>query len=477
MRNVIPIRAVLLLLLAAVLLAEGAGLSGCANMIPPTGGPRDSIAPILVSAAPRDSTRNFDRNRITFEFNEFVELDNIMENLVVSPVPKVMPVVESKLRTVSVRLKDTLEPNTTYTLHFGNAIRDINEGNRIQNFTYLFTTGNTFDSLRLGGRVILAETGGRDSTLIVMLHTSPDDSAVINDRPRYFTRLDSSGNFLFRNLPAGTFRIYALKDQGMKRYQSKDQLFAFADSPVTVSPNTPNIVLYAYREQADTRNAGATTGSTGATTRQPRTNTQDKLLRITNNISDDQLDLLNPLEIRFANPLKTFDTTKIRFTDEEFRDIRGYPFTLDSTRRIATLNFPWAPNTAYNIIVDRDFAEDSLGRKILRNDTLSFRTRRESDYGELKLRFTNLDLSSRPVLLFTQGDQVRYTHVFTGRNVNVRRFVPGEYELRILFDANRNGKWDPGEFFGERRQPERIQPVSRRLNVKPNWVTEVDITL
>ena len=141
------------------------------------------------------------------------------------------------------------------------------------------------------------------------------------------------------------------------------------------------------------------------------------------------------------------------------------------------MKYPWMGNTVYNLIVDKDFAEDSLGRKILRNDTLSFRTRKEADYGSLKLRFIDLDLSKNPVLLFVQNEQVKYTHVFTSRDVNIKLFVPGEYELRILFDENRNGKWDPGEFFGKHRQPEKVQPVTRKLNVKPNWDNEVDIRL
>ncbi|HET9826473.1 MAG TPA: Ig-like domain-containing domain, partial [Chitinophagaceae bacterium] len=207
---------------------------GCANIMPPQGGYRDSIPPLLLRASPDDSSRNFNANRVTLTFDEFITLDNIHENLLISPVPKTEPVVETKLRTVIVRLKDTLEPNTTYTLNFGNAIKDINEGNPARNFTYIFSTGNTFDSLTLSGKVILAENGRVDSTLAVLLHKNGDDSAVVNEKPRYATRLDSLGNFHFRNLPAGTFYIYALKNEGGSyRYLSEKQLFAFADSAVT----------------------------------------------------------------------------------------------------------------------------------------------------------------------------------------------------------------------------------------------------
>jgi hypothetical protein len=473
-------RLFLLVFISALVFADGIGLSGCANMIPPSGGPRDSLPPVLVSASPRDSSLNFTNYRITFVFNEFVEVNNAPMNLIVSPTPKNMPSATSKLRTVFVKLVDTLEPNTTYTLNFGNAIRDINEGNEFKDFTYIFSTGPQLDTISLAGKVILAETGGVDSTLIVVLHTNLDDSAVTKDRPRYYTRVNGDGTFRFQNLPKATFDIYALKDEsGQKKYTSPSQLFAFADQAVnTATPSQP-IILNAYREKADTRGGSTTTTTGGATGggRRDRTQAQDRFLRLTSNIEADQLDLLGDLEIRFANPLKTLDTTKVRFTDDQYNDLAGERITLDSTRKVLTFKYPWLGNTLYNVIVSKDFAEDSAGRKIFRDDTLSFRTRKEGDYGALKLRFLNLDLSKNPVLLFVQGEQIKYTHVFTDRNVNVKLFVPGEYDMRILYDQNRNGKWDPGEFYGKHRQPELVVPLSRKLNVKPNWDTEVDITL
>src|SRR5262249_47036047 len=153
-------------------------------------------------------------------------------------VPENAPVVEPHLKTVVIRLKDTLQPNTTYSLNFGKAIKDVDEGNINKNFTYIFSTGPTFDSLTLSGKVIIAETGKPDSTLIVMLHQHGDDSAVVKEKPRYIARLDSSGNFTFRNLPHGTFYIYALDDQsGQHKYLSESQIFAFADSAVVLDTN------------------------------------------------------------------------------------------------------------------------------------------------------------------------------------------------------------------------------------------------
>src|SRR6476620_2354445 len=123
-------------------------LSGCAQIIAPTGGTRDSLPPKLLSASPDNHSTFFKGNRITLNFDEYVQLQDVRQNLVVSPTPQVDPYVDYKLRSVIIKLKDSLIPNTTYTINLGNAIRDINENNPVNNFTYVFSTGATIDSLR-----------------------------------------------------------------------------------------------------------------------------------------------------------------------------------------------------------------------------------------------------------------------------------------------------------------------------------------
>ena len=153
--------------------------TGCANIVPPLGGPRDSIPPKLVFVTPRDSSKNFTANKIVFNFNEYIDPKDVRTELIVSPVPKLEPIVDAKLRTLTIRIKDTLQPNTTYSFNFGNAIRDVNEGNILRGFTYVFSTGRYIDSMTFTGNVLVANTGKADSTLIVMLHKNLDDSAVV----------------------------------------------------------------------------------------------------------------------------------------------------------------------------------------------------------------------------------------------------------------------------------------------------------
>ncbi|MEJ7740931.1 MAG: Ig-like domain-containing protein [Chitinophagaceae bacterium] len=458
----------LICILSVIILISG---NGCANIIPPTGGPRDSLPPILLRVTPEDSTLNFKDNRINFYFDEYVDVQNTQENLIVSPNPKVVPVVEYKLRTVTVRIKDTLEPNTTYSINFGNAIRDINEGNILKDFTYVFSTGNTLDNNQLAGSILIAETGKVDSTMVVLLHRSTDDSAVIKERPRYVAKLDGSGNFNFRNLPAGSFQLYALKDEGgTRRYISGSQLFAFADKPVIVNDSTRPVTLYAYAEFIEPPRRTAT-----VTASVKEKNNQDKRLTFQTSLDNGQQELLSPFELQFVNPLKSFDSSAVSFTDITYTPLSNYSLSMDSLNKKVSLTYAWQPDSTYRVILDKNVAEDSTGRKLIRIDTISFKVKKISDYGSLRLRFPTLDLNRKPVLQMVQGDKVVFSYPFTTKEFYNKLFKPGDYEVRILYDENQNGKWDAGEFFKEHRQPEKAQAIDRKVMVKNNWDNDVTI--
>jgi hypothetical protein len=450
------------------------GGAGCANIAPPMGGPRDTLPPRLLLANPKDSVLHFTGNKIVLNFDEYIDARDARQELIVSPVPKIEPIIDGHLRVVTIRLKDTMQPNTTYSLQFGKGIKDYNEGNILRNFTFVFSTGDHIDSGTLTGNVIVAATGKVDSTLIVMLYQKFNDSAVVKDRPRYITKLDSSGRFRFRYVQPGRYALYAMKDEGgTHKYLSKSQLFAFADSPVAVSRESTPVTLYAYVEEAETKSK-----SSGAS--KPKTTDKEKRLPWQTNIVSHLFDVLDTLDFQFTTPLKTFDTTQIRLTDEDFKDInpRNYHFTHDSANKKFYFFYGWSTDTKYRLIVTKEFAEDTLGRKLLKDDTLKFATRKDIDYGEVRLRFLNLDLSRHPVLQFTVGDAVKYSFRFhNSREFRRILFPPGEYDLRILYDDNQNGVWDPGNFFGARRQPEKIVPIPKKFTVKANWDNDNDITL
>ena len=479
--------ALLLFFFSFLLIAGAATHMGCAVIIPPTGGPKDTLPPVLLSALPVEFSKHINGNKFVFKFDEYIDAKDIRTQLVVNPVPKVEPITDGHLQTVTVKLKDTLLPNTTYTLNFYKGIKDVNEGNILRNFSYVFSTGDHIDSGQFVGNVLIAQTGKTDSSLVVVLHKKLEDSAVFKERPQYLTRVDSTGRFVFDHIAPGRYAVYAMKDEGgSHKYLSRSQLFAFADAPVDVSRSTPPLTLYAYSEVAGTnaKSSSSGTGGTGSGGNNNQTKSskksKDKRLELTTNTTNGVFDILDTFRISFTTGLKTFDSTLIRFTDENFKDLplNRYRWVRDTTNKNFYLAYLWPLDTKFNLILAKAFATDSAGKKLLKDDTVTFRTKKDIDYGEVRIRVFNLDLSKKPVLLFYSGDALKVSIPF-GNKKEVRKilFKPGDYELRILYDANGNGKWDPGEFFGKHRQPEKEMIVMKKFTVKANWDNDRDITL
>jgi hypothetical protein len=465
----------LLFSLVCIVLMRVPLITGCANIVPPTGGPRDSLPPVLLRSEPVMNALHVSDKKITLYFNEYIDLKDVRNSLIVSPVPKVLPTVTSHLKEITIEMRDTLRPNTTYALDFGRSVTDVNEGNVYKNFTYAFSTGSYVDSMKYSGRVIMAYTGKPDSSLIAMLHDKLYDSAVAKERPRYIARLDSAGNFTFGHIRPGRYALYALKDEtGTHEYTSKAQIFAFADSPVDLSVSTAPLLLYAYE---DTSNMQKKPKKTLLPPAPKKEKDKPKRLIVGANLPNGLLDLHNQLELGFPTPLKFYDSSKIRFTSDSFQNISLYHLSLDTTGKKLTLTYAWKPGTLYHLILQKDFAEDTLGDRLLKTDTIKFSTRKESDYGNLRLRFKNLDLSRHPILLFFQGDKLYLSYkIGSSLRYNNKLFEPGDYQLRILYDTNQNGVWDPGDFY-KHLQPEIAVPLKNKVAVRANWDNEVDITL
>lgn len=439
--------------------------AGCAQIGMPMGGPRDSLPPVLLESSPANYTTNFNGKTITLTFDEYIQLQNLQQTLLVSPTPKINPQINGKLKAVTIKIRDTLLPNTTYSINMGDAIQDINENNPYRNFTYVFSTGTYIDSLQFSGSLKLAETGKADSTLIVMLYDDLDDSAVLKNKPKYITRLDSAGRFKFNYLADGTYHVFGLKDEsGQRYYTNKTELFAFADSPIVINGNTPSVNLLAYQEEKPVQKGGATKS------------TPEKKLVMTSSINGGLQDILTPLTLTFNNKLKTFDSTKVQLTDTLFNTYNVLAMHLDTSAKKVIINNTWQENTAYKLVIQADAAVDSAGTDLGKPDTISFKTKREGDYGTIKLNFKGLEKFGHPVLQFISNNEVISAYPLQTSTWSVKLFPPGDYELRILDDINQNGIWDPGSY-EDRKQPEKVYSIPQKINIRANWENEKDIAL
>jgi hypothetical protein len=450
---------------ALILQLVGYFIAGCAQIGAPTGGPRDTLAPTLVKANPENKKTNFNYNKIVLDFNEYIELQDLSANLSISPLPKLNPLISSNLKTITIKLKDSLLPNTTYNIDFGNSIKDINEGNVYKSFAYQFSTGNSIDSSTIQGKVVMAETGKADSTLIVLLYKNLNDSAVKTQRPNYISKLDGSGNFKFSYLPNQNFNVYVLKDgDGNKFYNSPTEVFGFLNKIVNSTEIDSDITLFAYKEKNE--------NNVIATTPQKK----EKQLKYILNLNNGKQDLLIPLSLNFNNPIKTLHADSIFITDTNYHTIAAVSTQIDSSRKQILLDTKWLPETIYYLLINANAVKDSSGLALMKTDTIKFVTKSKDEYGSVKLNFSHLDTTKHPIMLLFEGDQMKYKIPLTTNSWFNKMMLPAELEIRILYDENNNGQWDPGNY-SQKIQPEKVIAIPNKMTIKANWENENDIVL
>ncbi|KSA13116.1 Ig-like domain-containing protein [Maribacter dokdonensis] len=230
----------------------------CAQRGNPTGGPKDITAPELTRAEPPNMTTNFKGQKIRLYFNELVKLKDIQKQLIISPPLKNSPVLSpigNANKYVEITIKDTLAPNTTYTLNFGQGIVDNNEENPKSFFTYVFSTGDYIDSLELKGVVKDAFNKKPDDFISVMLYkidTSYTDSTIYKRPPNYITNtLDSAIIFKLNNLKEGKYALFGVKDAANNNlFDQKTDKIAFVKDTINL-PTDSIYLLTLFKEIPD----------------------------------------------------------------------------------------------------------------------------------------------------------------------------------------------------------------------------------
>ena len=222
---------------------------GCASVQQPKGGPRDTLPPKLLNAIPKNLTTKFSSEKIIFTFDEYFNLKNEFKEVTISPEMEKPPLLKKQKKQLEVLFQQPLEKNTTYTLNFGNAIVDINEGNELKNFTYVFSTGDTLDSLQLSGHVINSFTGLPEMDASVFIIPIVADTAFGKKKPSIYTRTDSAGRFQLKNLRKDTYNVYALKEQNNDRlYMQGTEYIGFIKSSIELNKNIDTIKLAVFKE-------------------------------------------------------------------------------------------------------------------------------------------------------------------------------------------------------------------------------------
>jgi hypothetical protein len=210
-------------------------LTGCANRGQgPQGGPKDTTPPFVVKSTPKNGATGITDKIITLEFNEYVLLENPQQNITFSPPQKSMPAIKTINKSIRVMYEDSLRPNTTYTIEFGNAIVDNNEKNVLQDYTFAFSTGDKVDSLQISGVVLDSRTLQPQEGLTVGVYQNYTDTTFTTTPFDRITRTNKNGEFVVKNMAPGSYRLFALKDaSNLYYYGSKGVPVAFYEGIIT----------------------------------------------------------------------------------------------------------------------------------------------------------------------------------------------------------------------------------------------------
>ena len=211
----------------------------CANAVAPTGGPRDTTPPVVVATAPENHSTNFINKKIEVTFDEYVTLENANQNVLISPPLSEKPDIKLKNKTVVIKFKEDLATNTTYTINFGAAIKDLHEGNQFKDYVYSFSTGDHIDTLCIAGKVVNADDKKPVENAYVSLYAADRDnldSLPMTTVPNYITKTDKEGNFKLDGLADKQYLVFALKDVNANLYfDLPNEAVAFSDTLVAAS--------------------------------------------------------------------------------------------------------------------------------------------------------------------------------------------------------------------------------------------------
>lgn len=232
-------------------------LASCAKRQSINGGPEDETPPEILRATPPNKSTNFKANEIRLWFSELITVENPQQQIIISP-PLENNLEISPLgyatKSLKIKLKDTLIPNTTYSINFGNSIVDYNEKNPLDFYQYVFSTGKYLDSLTLSGKIKNALKPTFEDKISVFLYeidATYTDSVVYQKFPRYVTKnKDSSDVFKFNNLKEGKYKVVAVNDKNNNyKFDPKDEEIAILDNLISLPKDTATATLKLFKEK------------------------------------------------------------------------------------------------------------------------------------------------------------------------------------------------------------------------------------
>ncbi len=507
-------------------------LSDCAKRSRPTGGAKDEDAPILIKANPPHFTTNFKEKEIKIYFDEYIKLKDLYTQLIVSPPLKNQPIISPigvPSKYISIKISDTLKKNTTYTFNFGQSVIDNNEGNILHNFKYVFSTGSIIDSLKVSGRVTDAFQIEPDKNVTVLLYEFNDaytDSIIYKEKPLYVASTLDSTFWEISNIKAGEYMLLALSDKSKNyKFNPKEDKIGFVKKHISVPLDTSytislfNEILpyrltrpseiskghiqFGYEGNADSLKIEALNTPIDFKSFSNFEKDRDTLnyyftgnkndsirFKVSNNIFWDTVVVklrkkeMDTLSIRSSTsstlhfkdtfklisntPIHYVDTTKVNFTDKDSLSMK-YSTQISKDRTEVLFDFKKEYNAEYAIDVLPKAITNFFGERNL--DTLSYKlkTKKVTDYGKLYLTLQGVQRYPIRVQVITdKGKVFDEIYAIKEQQYDFINIVPGKYMIRVIYDDNKNKKWDTGNFL-LKTQPEKVIYIHTILNIRANW--------
>ncbi|MBQ0786397.1 MAG: Ig-like domain-containing protein [Oceanihabitans sp.] len=454
------------------------------------------------------------------------------------PAPEVTPLGTAS-KYITIKINDTLLENTTYAFNFGNSITDNNEENPYSYYKYILSTGSYIDSLSVKGEILDASLRKPDDFVSVRLYeidSTFKDSIVYNKLPKYVTNtLDSTTTFSIDNIKAGKYMLVALKDANQdNKFQQLTDKIAFYKNHITV-PTDSSFTLKLFKEEADFmvirprlvagekiafgyqgdyKNTEIKTTSVVpedfkyTITKDPKTDSlnywykprlkdTDSLLFTVKNknytedftvkIGDQPRDSLKMEAITKGNlnfkdnfkltaniPLVKFNEKQLIILDKDSVKVT-FKTSLDTLSNTYSFAFDKTENNKYAIQILPEAFTDFFENK---NDTLNYRlsTKSFADYGNVRITLYNAKYPVIAQLTDDKGEIKAEIYSTEPEPLDFRYLDPAKYYLRVIFDANKNQKYDSGSYL-KKRQPERISHFNEVIEVRANWDPIIDFTL
>ena len=515
----------------------------CAKRGRISGGAKDITPPKLLKAVPENYSTEFNDNEIKIYFDEYVKLDDLQKQLIISPPLKYDPIITplgSSSKYITIKILDTLDENTTYSINFGQSIVDHNEGNPFSYFKYIFSTGKHIDSLTLSGTINDAERRTPDKFVSVMLYRineSFSDSIVYKEKPTYITNtLDSTNVFQLENLKTGKYLLVALKEENQNFIfnQSEDKIGFFNEVITIPSDTTYNLKLFkektnfkAGRPKSKSKNSivfgyqgdhesmkikllsETSTKTTSLITKlkdkdslkywyTPEVTNDSLLFEVSHNGKIQDTFTVRPrnkendsltfaatrgtlkfdgaFEISANNPIVGYNVDNMKIFNTTDSVAVSFTPEFKSLSNTLKLSFELKEEKNYKVEILPYSFKDFFGN---RNDTLRYTlsTRSYSDYGNVRVKLKNAP-SGNLIVQLTDGD-AKVLYELQGNSSDVYDFKnidPNTYYLRVVVDRNNNKRYDTGNYL-KKIQPERISYFPKALDVRPNWDLEQEFIL